>query len=306
MADMENDLINCNIIDEYTKRIYHVDTEISNGSFGRVYVCRDEKNRKYALKYPIKQTTVNDTFQNEVNIYNHLRTELHKYSPPVLYIPRYRIIKYQKKTLILNELLGDTIDKRYKSLLSKHQGLPLRELVLLTIQLISCIKFIHTLGIIHQDLKPENFLFGTGETNDQIFCIDFGLSKIYLKNKSHVPFELINHFRGTVRYAPLSAHKCESQSRKDDLESLGYIFVYLFNGKLPWQDIKERDKKKKKKLVENRKENISLLDLTHGMPREYYMYMEYVKNLEYDEKPDYSTLKKMFVQLSEKLRQGKL
>jgi serine/threonine protein kinase len=301
---MDSDLINSDIIDDNTKRVYHIDSIISNGSFGRVYICHDKnkKNRKYALKYPIKFSTTHDTFKNEVNIYNHLRTELKKYSPPVLYIPRYRIIKNQNKTLILNELLGDTIDKRYKTLLSKRQGLPLRELVLLTIQLISCIKFIHALGIIHQDLKPENFLFGQDEYTNQIFCIDFGLSKVYLNNGVHVPFKLLNHFRGTVRYAPLAAHKCEEQSRKDDLESLGYIFVYLFNGKLKWQDIKEKDSKKKKKLVENIKENISLDELTQGMPHEYNMYMEYVKNLEYDEKPDYSALKKMFVGLSEKLR----
>jgi serine/threonine protein kinase len=299
---MENDLINCDIIDDHTKRVYHIDSMISHGSFGRVYICHDEKKRKYALKYPIMPSPVIDTFKNEVNIYNHLRRELKKHSPPILYIPRYRIIKYNDKLLILNELLGDTIDKRYQPFLSKKKGLPLRELVLLTIQLISCIKFIHSLGIIHQDLKLENFLFGQGEYYNQIFCIDFGLSKVYLDKGSHIPFKQLGHFKGTVRYAPLAAHKCEEQSRKDDLESLGYIFVYLFNGGLPWQNttVKEKDKRKKKQLVENMKENIDLEKLTGGMPREYLMYMEYVKNLEYDEKPDYSALKKMFVQLSKK------
>lgn len=107
------------------------------------------------------------------------------------------------------------------------------------IQLVERIKAIHARGIIHRDIKPQNFLTGNTK-NEFIYTVDFGLAKCYRDIKgTHIPFKETQEVIGTLRYMSINAHNGNELSRRDDLESIGYVLLYFLIGKLPWQDIQK-------------------------------------------------------------------
>jgi serine/threonine protein kinase len=129
--------------------------------------------------------------------------------------------------------------------------------------------------------------------------IDFGLSKQYRNPKTgqHIPFREGKHLTGTARYASLNTHQGGEQSRRDDLESLGYIFVYFMKGELPWQSVVAETKEDKYEQIKVMKEEVDFEEFCEGMPNEFVRYFEYVRKLGFDDKPSYKDLRKMFCDL---------
>ena len=110
-----------------------------------------------------------------------------------------------------------------------------------------CIKAMHKMEFIHRDIKSENFLVGFNKNISKIYAIDFGLAKRYIhpRTMDHIPMKQHGGLIGTARFASINAHLGLEQSRRDDLISLGYLFVYLAKGKLPWQKVRAKTKPKK-------------------------------------------------------------
>ena len=198
------------------------------------------------------------------------------------------------------DLLGPSLEDLFNYCYRKFS---FKTVIMLALQMICRIQYIHGRSFIHRDIKPDNFLMGTGRRGSTVHVIDFGLSKKYrdFNTHRHIPYRENKSLTGTARYASINTHLGIEQCRRDDLESLGYIFVYFCKGSLPWQGLKATTKKQKYDRILEKKLSISTEVLCQGLPIEFKEYLDYCKNLKFDERPDYLYLAKLFKDLSIKL-----
>jgi casein kinase I family protein HRR25 len=161
------------------------------------------------------------------------------------------------------------------------------------------IEYVHSRSYIHRDIKPDNFLMGVGKRAHQVNIIDFGLAKKYRDPRSllHIPYRENKNLTGTARYTSINTHLGVEQSRRDDLESLGYVFMYFLRGSLPWQGLKAATKKQKYDRIMEKKMTTSTEFLCLGFPKEFAIYLNYSRSLRFDDKPDYPYLRKLFREL---------
>ncbi|OXA55493.1 casein kinase I [Folsomia candida] len=198
--------------------------------------------------------------------------------------------------VLVMQLLGPSLEDLFNY---SHRQFTLKTVLHLADQMIQRVETVHNKGFIHRDIKPDNFLMGSGNETSKVFIIDFGLSKKFRdsRTRGHIPFRTDKSLTGTARYASINAHKGHEQSRRDDLESLGFILMYFLKGTLPWQGLKATTKKQKYEKIKDVKIGTKIEDLCKGFPHEFADYLIYCRNLEFEETPNYSYLRKLFRQL---------
>ena len=162
--------------------------------------------------------------------------------------------------------------------------------------MIQLIQKVHEERHIHRDIKPENFLVGNTEsTKNKIFIADFGIAKEYKSSRGeHIPFCDKQRAAGSVMYASKAYHKHYEQSRRDDLESIGYVILYFLRGSLPWQRFMTWDTNVFVNKIMQEKIEITVDELCEGQPSELKEFMNYVRNLEFIARPDYKFMIGLF------------
>lgn len=103
-------------------------------------------------------------------------------------------------------------------------------------KIIGIIKSVHDAYIIHRDIKPQNFMFKNGD----LYLVDFGLATTYVDGeKNHIQESYgNNNILGTPKYISIYLHEGHSSSRRDDIISCGYVYLFLLlNGHLPWENL---------------------------------------------------------------------
>ena len=161
------------------------------------------------------------------------------------------------------------------------------------------LKHIHNKNIIHRDIKTKNFITGNNDTNI-IYLIDFAFARKYRSSRTgkHIRFSNLNHLIGSWNFASHNAIRGYESSRRDDLESFGYVLIYLAKGGWsPWNKyfkINNITQIELAKIITKIKLEISEENLCKGLPNEFIDYMKYVKKLEFEQEPDYKYLTDLF------------
>ncbi|PHJ21312.1 casein kinase i [Cystoisospora suis] len=196
--------------------------------------------------------------------------------------------------VMVMELLGPSLEDVFNLC---NRTFSLKTILLLADQFLQRVEYIHSKNFIHRDIKPDNFLLGSPRHQNIIYMIDFGLAKKYRdpKTHQHIPYRENKNLTGTARYASISAHLGSEQSRRDDLEAVGYVLVYFCRGgTLPWQGIKANTKQEKYHKIMEKKMSTPVDVLCKGYPAEFATYLNYCRSLRFEDRPDYTYLRRLF------------
>lgn len=258
--------------------------KLGSGSFGNVYKASNG-NHNYAIK--IEDTDKISRLEFELNMYKSIDSQLG--IPKIFWYG-----EVDSKSVLIMEYLGPSLDDLFEFCGKKFS---LKTVSMIALQILDRIKIIHDKNILHRDIKPDNFVIGSGKKKNVIYMIDLGLSKFYKKNQDHIVYKKNANFTGSFRYSSIRNHKGIEQSRRDDLESIGYMLIYFLLGRLPWQGLAGSTKSKRSNNIFNIKRNTSIDSLCKDLPKEFATYMKYCRLLRFRQRPDYNYLKSLFINI---------
>ena len=194
-----------------------------------------------------------------------------------------RIISYGRHGLynvLIEELLGMSLSDIFEKLITKKFNL--KDVCMIGLQCLERLEYIHSKYVVHRDIKPQNLVIGKNDPNI-LYLIDFGLSRKYRSSRTgkHIKFNNLKLTFGSLRYLSINGNRRYEQSRRDDLESLGYMLIYIATGKLPWLNEENLNINivKKYMLIYNIKKQLSTEKLCEGLPEKMIKYMDYCKGL---------------------------
>lgn len=194
-------------------------------------------------------------------------------------------------SILVIDLLGPSLEDLFDLC---GRTFSVKTVAMLAIQMISRIQSVHERDMVYRDIKPDNFLIGRpgSAQESDIFVVDFGMAKFYRDKvtKQHIPYRERKSLSGTARYMSINTHlgrgilhclcyisalsliffSTIEQSRRDDLEALGHVFLYFLRGSLPWQGMKAQTNKQKYEKIGEKKQATGIRSLCEGYPSEYY------------------------------------
>lgn len=265
-------------------------TQIGKGSFGEVWLAKSTrvKGLKVAAKFE-KHIIAMPTLNLEWNFYKSLGK--HEGIPEIYSFHRVSGTEYH---CLVMQFLGKSLEQR---LGEREDKFSVKTVTQIAIKIINVIEYVHNCGIIHRDIKPDNFVFGDPEAGQDknLFVIDFGLAKYWHENGKHIPWKANQMILGTPRYMSINSHRRISQSRRDDIEAIGYMLIYMLRGKLPWEGIKVKNREEQNSIILERKVSNTIESLVQGYPSVFGDFLTQARTLRFQEKPDYDGFRKMFL-----------
>ncbi|KAH8293129.1 hypothetical protein KR044_005537, partial [Drosophila immigrans] len=270
-------------------RQYRIVKKIGSGSFGHIFVAENTRNGKHvALKIEPKRGR---QLHFEYKIYRCLLRGLG--------IPRvYEYFEDTGHNVMAMELLGPSLEELFQFCSRRFS---LKTVLMLAEQMVERIEYVHKKCYVHRDIKPDNFVMSAESEENKLYIIDFGLAKRYMDANKHLPFGWSNHMTGTVRYASRNAQRGFELSRRDDMISLGYVWMYFLRGSLPWQGMQGPRAQRLERIFEM-KRSVSLVELCKGFPDEFASYLAHCQTLSFDLQPNYLNIRRSFSDLFARLK----
>ena len=213
-----------------------------------------------------------------------------------------KVISFGKNkfyNILIEEFLGPSLYHLWDfTNFTKQSDMKVYNVCMIALQALDRLEYIHSKNIIHRDIKSSNFLIGRNN-NEIIYLIDFGFARKYKSSRTgnHIKFSNIRWVFGSTLYCSINANKGYEQSRRDDLESLGYMLVYLALNYLPWSNFffnTTLNPESKTKKLSCLKSSITPESLCKGLPEEFASFIKYCRKLEFEKEPDYDYLKSLF------------
>ncbi|CAD6974187.1 unnamed protein product [Tilletia controversa] len=270
---------------------YRVGRKIGEGSFGVIFEGTNLLNSsQVAIKFEPRKTDA-PQLRDEFRAYKLLGGSTG--IPQAYYFGNENL-----HSILVIDLLGPSLEDLFDMCGRKFS---IKTVVMCAKQMITRVQTIHEKSLIYRDIKPDNFLIGRPNTttSNLIHIVDFGMAKQYRdpKTKQHIPYRERKSLSGTARYMSINTHLGREQSRRDDLESLGHVFMYFLRGGLPWQGLKAATNKQKYEKIGEKKQSTPIKELCEGFPEEFGIYLNYVRKLGFEETPDYEFLRELFTKV---------
>jgi len=266
---------------------YTLDKKIGYGSFGEVYIGYD-KTEGHPVGIKLEDAQKKHILKHEYEVYLDIIATGKMSCIPKIYW--YGVLPDARKALVM-QFLGNSLEY---ILTKKCRGtFSVKTTLMIGIQALKLLYDLHESNYIHRDIKPDNFLTGLASENGDmdLYLIDFGLAKRYKSpDRVHLKQTTGKSIVGTARYSSINSHLGIELSRRDDLESLGYMLIYFIKGKLPWQGIPADNKHDKYARIGKIKQECPLTELCDGLPQVFTDYLTYVKSIDFKEKPNYKYL----------------
>lgn len=264
---------------------YKILKRLGRGAFGYIYLV-EYQNKLYAMKL---ENTKKGYYilDKEIHLMSHL------YGPRIPYVKSFGQCGYYN--VLVMELLGKSLEELKNMLPTKKMSIPC--VCKLSYQMVQILEHIHSKSFLHRDVKPDNFIMGIGPNSKFLYMIDMGFAKTYRDpvTLAHHPMQKGVGITGTARFASINTLSGYTQSRRDDLESLGYVIVYIATGTLPWVNIQSDNKDELYDKILELKMKTTLESLCMGLPPQFQEYMRYIRGMNYEQEPNYNYLRSLFM-----------
>ncbi|KAI9255013.1 kinase-like domain-containing protein [Helicostylum pulchrum] len=267
---------------------FKVGKKIGEGSFGIIYEGTNLlNNQQIAIKFEPRKSDA-PQLKDEYRTYKLLAGT--EGVPKAYYFGQEGL-----HNILVIDLLGPSLEDLFDYCGRKFS---VKTVAMLAVNMITRVQAIHNRDFIYRDIKPDNFLIGKPGTPSEngVFVVDFGMAKAYRDQttKQHIPYRERKSLSGTARYMSINTHLGREQSRRDDLEALGHVFLYFLRGSLPWQGLKAANNKQKYEKIGEKKQTTGVRVLCEGFPNQFVKYMQYSRELGFEETPDYNWLRGLF------------
>jgi serine/threonine protein kinase len=255
---------------------FRLTKQIEADNFGQIFECtRLRSGRSYAAK--IENNTRLPQLAHESTIYRTLSNDVNVCRP-----------HWSGDRVAVFDLLGNSLEQLW----TKFVRLSLKSVLMLIEQMLRAIEFVHRRSFVHRNIKPNNFVMGRGGAGDQFYIVNFGLAKPFRDAQSlvHHPIATGRNLTGTARYASLNALRGIEQSRRDDMEAIGYVWIYLLADPLPWMGISATTPAERNQLICDCKCETTFEVLCEGLPYEFVEYFKCIRELQFMDEPPYAML----------------
>ncbi|CAB4407009.1 unnamed protein product [Rhizophagus irregularis] len=286
MANSSHSLHSSNVVGVH----YRVGKKIGEGSFGVIFEGTNLLNNQQVAINSFQINLIQEPRKSDAP---QLRDEYRTYKilagsagiPSVYYFGQEGL-----HNILVIDLLGPSLEDLFDMCGRKFST---KTVVMVAKQMLTRVQTIHEKNLIYRDIKPDNFLIGRPGTKSAniVHVVDFGMAKQYRdpKTKQHIPYRERKSLSGTARYMSINTHLGREQSRRDDLEALGHVFMYFLRGGLPWQGLKAATNKQKYEKIGEKKQSTPIKDLCEGFPEEFGIYLNYVRKLGWEASSQYSS-----------------